>query len=531
MTNTLTDVEIGDEIKLTQAVEKDPSFSLETKIVRRIEEIPASDWESVYPQALEGYRFFKALDDSNFSQFSLYYIMVYHRGKAIAAATCFLMSYSLDTTIQGPVKTFTSLLRKIFPDILDLKTLMCGSPVAPGRLGVYANDPDVFEAVYQAIEYIAEKEKVAIIAFKDFDPSYRDLFSGLGKKGFHRFDSFPNTVKKINYKNFEEYSNSLSSKTRYDLKRKFKKVDGQVSIDLEIAHDLGETLEEAYGLYRQMVLRHEVEFETLPKEFFINVSKQMPDETHFFLWRIEGKLVAFSFCLVSEGYFLDFYLGLDYAVAHEYHLYFVRFRDLMNWCIQNGIRRYEMGCTNYDPKKRLGFELTPLDIYAKHRNYWINSFFGIFCRFLEPKRFDPVLKKMHEAQNNSNALTWGTFFMVMLTNAVNGIGQMLMKKGLPQGIDLFSSNGLHQLASLSASSGLLWLGILVYASNFFLWAIVLSRLELTVAIVLTSVSYLILPLISVGFLHEKVSPLRWGGIFLIMLGICMVSWNSKESAK
>ncbi len=505
---------------------------LETKVVSRIEEIPVSDWESVYPKALEGYRFFQAMDDSNLEQFSTYYILVYRDGRPAGAASCFLMNYSLDTTVQGLLKTVSSFLRKVFPGVLDTKTLMCGSPIGPGRMGVAGNAQDVFGAIYKAIDAIAEKEKVAIVAFKEFDSSYRGLFSGLADQGFHRFDSFPNTDKEIHYKDFDAYLMSLSYKTRYDLKRKFKKVDGHVPIDLEMTHHLGGALEEAYGLYRQVIVKHPVEFEVLPREFFANVSKHMPEETRFFLWRMGGKLVAFAFCLVSSDYLLDYYLGLDYSVAYEYHLYFVRFKDIMNWCIQNGIRKYEMGCTNYDPKKRLGFRFIPLDVYAKHRNRWINSLLKVFCGFLEPKRFDPILKQLDKSKApRKRSLTWAIFSIIMLVDAIDTLAQILMKKGLPAATGLFQAQGVEKFLLQSASSGMVWAGIFVYASNFFLWMIVLSQLELSVAIVLASTNYLVLPVVSIFILHEKVTFLRWAGVFFIVLGVYFVSRNFKESRR
>ncbi len=120
----------------------------------------------------------------------------------------------------------------------------------------------------------------------------------------------------------------------------------------------------------------------------------MPGQTKYFLWRMNGKLVAFTFCLVSGERLIDYYLGLDYSVAHEYHLYFVKFRDLMKWSIVNKIKKYEMGSGGYDPKKRLDFKFTPLYAYAKHRSKWVNPFFKILCFLLKPENFEPLFKEM-----------------------------------------------------------------------------------------------------------------------------------------
>ena len=133
-------------------------------------------------------------------------------------------------------------------------------------------------------------------------------------------------------------------------------------------------------------------FELLPMDFFRRISKNMPKETKFFLWKLDGKLAAFLFCLVSDDMLIDYYVGLDYSIAHKYHLYFVKFRDILNWCIKHGIKRYEMGITGYEPKRRLGFEFVGLYIYAKLRNRMARPLFKAVCQFLKFENFDPALK-------------------------------------------------------------------------------------------------------------------------------------------
>ena len=55
----------------------------------------------------------------------------------------------------------------------------------------------------------------------------------------------------------------------------------------------------------------------------------MPDRVRFFVWRQEGKAIAFSLCLVHDGTIYDEYLGLDYRVAFDLHLYFYTLRDIL----------------------------------------------------------------------------------------------------------------------------------------------------------------------------------------------------------
>ena len=123
----------------------------------------------------------------------------------------------------------------------------------------------------------------------------------------------------------------------------------------------------------------------------------MPKESKFFIWRIDGKMAAFAWCLISKEYFIDYYLGFDYAVAYKYHLYLVRLRDLIKWCIANGIKKYEMGVTNYEPKRRMGFDYIPLYFYMKHCNKLFNPLFKIGICFMKPENFEPVFKEMKKS--------------------------------------------------------------------------------------------------------------------------------------
>lgn len=374
-------------------------LSLRTRVVRKIEDIPADDWKNIFPETLEGYDFFRTLDESGLDQFSFYYIMVYKKKKPVGAVPCFLMNYSLDTSISGPLRRISNSIKRIMPNIFSIRTLICGIPMGPGRIGIDGHPDKVLKAVLRRLERIARKKRAAIIAFKDFGHEYTKVLDPLQKEGFVKAESLPNTEMNVWFKDFEEYMKTLSYATRYDLKRKFKKVDGHVKIDLEIVGTPDERdLSEIYRLYLEMGIKHEMGFEILPIGFFKNIPKNMPKHTKFFLWKIDGRLAAFLFCLVSDEVLMDYYIGLDYTVAHKYHLYFIKFRDVMNWCIKHKIKRYEMGYTGYEPKKRLGFDLVPQYIYAKLRNRMLRPVLKLLVQLLKFENFDPTLKQAKRAK-------------------------------------------------------------------------------------------------------------------------------------
>jgi drug/metabolite transporter (DMT)-like permease len=79
------------------------------------------------------------------------------------------------------------------------------------------------------------------------------------------------------------------------------------------------------------------------------------------------------------------------------------------------------------------------------------------------------------------------------------------------------------------SCGYLWLGLISVALTFVLWSTILSKIDLSVAVPVASFSYILIPIASIIFLHEKISALRWSGIFFILAGVIVVSLSEKTS--
>lgn len=77
-------------------------------------------------------------------------------------------------------------------------------------------------------------------------------------------------------------------------------------------------------------------------------------------------------------------------------------------------------------------------------------------------------------------------------------------------------------------SGYLWTGLLTVLLTFIIWAAILSKIDLSVAVPIASFSYILVPLASIIFLHEKITALRWTGIFFIIAGVIFVSLSHKD---
>lgn len=119
------------------------------------------------------------------------------------------------------------------------------------------------------------------------------------------------------------------------------------------------------------------------------------------------------------------------------------------------------------------------------------------------------------------------FLLIVMNDVFNSFAQLFMKKGLADPTDAFtSSQAFFDFIAINLGSPMMWLGISIYALSFFLWIIVLSRVDLSTAMPIASTDYVFIPILAIVFLHETVSPLRWLGILAIMAGIYCVSKSS-----
>jgi len=185
----------------------------------------------------------------------------------------------------------------------------------------------------------------------------------------------------------------LSPVSREGFRRKLKKIKNKPGLDLEITNKISrEVSRQMHGLYLQTMHNAEIEFEELTEGYFAVISECMPEGNKCFLWRLEGRLVAFAQCLIKGSRFIDHYLGFDYALAREYNFYYLRFKVLLEWCIANGMSVYEIGQSSYEIKRRLGFDFSPLYVYARPCGRLNRPVFNFYHKFLASGRFEHIKK-------------------------------------------------------------------------------------------------------------------------------------------
>jgi drug/metabolite transporter (DMT)-like permease len=130
-------------------------------------------------------------------------------------------------------------------------------------------------------------------------------------------------------------------------------------------------------------------------------------------------------------------------------------------------------------------------------------------------------------------LTLKIFFFLFLSDLLETFIQFCFKKTvLPY--SFLKISDLHSALIFFKAvffSPYLWLAFLSVFMAFVLWSTIISKIDLSVAVPISSSSYILVPLTSIFFLHESVSILRWSGILFIIVGVILVSLTTKETAK
>jgi hypothetical protein len=152
-------------------------------------------------------------------------------------------------------------------------------------------------------------------------------------------------------------------------------------------------IDEIYPLYLAVYAKSSLQFEKLTPEFLCKLGQRMPDKVLFFLWFRDKKLAAFNLCMVNGDAIVSEYIGFDYNVAFDLHLYYIAIRDVMTWAMANKCRWYCSTALNYEPKFHLRHELDPLDLYVKHRSPIFNWILRRAMPLLEPTRYDKMLQR------------------------------------------------------------------------------------------------------------------------------------------
>ncbi|HEY3862584.1 MAG TPA: EamA family transporter [Verrucomicrobiae bacterium] len=117
--------------------------------------------------------------------------------------------------------------------------------------------------------------------------------------------------------------------------------------------------------------------------------------------------------------------------------------------------------------------------------------------------------------------------IVLIAAVIESIGVVMLARGLKEveGIRKVSVSEVARLVWSVVSNGKVLLGTALEAIFYGALMYMLSQSDVSVVWPLTSVGFIFTTLASQLFLNEKVGVARWGGVVLIAVGVCLISYS------
>jgi len=120
---------------------------------------------------------------------------------------------------------------------------------------------------------------------------------------------------------------------------------------------------------------------------------------------------------------------------------------------------------------------------------------------------------------------WKSLLLIVCSVVMGVSGQLCLKVGMGQvgALQMNSLGAILQTVWRVFTTPLVIIGLAFYGVGSVFWLAVLSRLDLSFAYPMLALTYVLVPLSAHLFLGEKVPPLRWVGIGVVIVGVVIIS--------
>jgi GNAT acetyltransferase-like protein len=340
-------------------------------------DLPAADWATgreIAGHVFMDPRFLGAVEHSFRGQARFFHALVYDEATR-PQAWASLCSFPVDvTTLAGPgVQSVVRGIRLALPRLGLLRTFFVGLPVSLGQshlaIAPGADAAMVIDALGEAVEQAATREGAWLVVWKEFDESAAArLDPPLRARGYRRAESPPMHELDGRFADFAAYCAALTSHYRSDVRRSERKfrASGLRVVHLRDPEEIRRVYSaDVHRLYEAVVARATVKLETLPVEFFRELTRRLPGLVSLTAIYDGERIVAFNWGMMDGRVHHFLFCGMDYSAARDADLYFNLMYHQLDDALRRGPARIEVGQTADMFKARLGCRAAPRYFYVK----------------------------------------------------------------------------------------------------------------------------------------------------------------------
>ena len=116
--------------------------------------------------------------------------------------------------------------------------------------------------------------------------------------------------------------------------------------------------------------------------------------------------------------------------------------------------------------------------------------------------------------------------LILFATVLVAIGEILLSAGMKQ-VGKEGHEGFR-IVLAAGRNPLVWGGIVLSTAFFLMYLLTLSKADISFVMPFTALSYLFVAIMASCWLHEDVTPARWIGTILIVLGVVFIGLGQRS---
>lgn len=372
------------------AAENESVKEYSLSIYRKAIELSQTQWDKFIPEhnVLMQYENLQLLENIHSSTMQFRYVLVKHEGITVGAMYFQVVTFHADQLINyfPKIKDGNVLMmfaKKITAKILNaihVNMLVSGNVFMTGENGFYfsaeIDKPTRAKILRRTVRQLTkEQPDIRATLISDLYSPKTEFDTAFNRHGYHQItvESDMSMALKPEWKTFDDYLNSLSSKYRVRAKKVFALChQANVSMkDLNV-QDIARYEDQLYLLYKKVMSNADFKLAELDKCFFKQQKSLTPDNyflhAYFKNEELIGFISAFKFGKRMEVH----YTGMSHDISKPIHLYQHMMYDMLKKGIETGARQLHFGRTAPEIKSTIGAKPSAMYGYVKHFNPIIN---------------------------------------------------------------------------------------------------------------------------------------------------------------
>lgn len=229
----------------------------------------------------------------------------------------------------------------------------------------------------------------SVLLFKDLWPAQFEGAESLSKENYHPLAMDVNMVMDIDpaWRTLADYQEALTSKARTRIRAVISR-SSALEVRSMTVEEIRISAPRLQELLDQVLARSPFTFGRLKVDVYAHWKEQLGDRLLFHGFFLNDELVGFNTAFVFNDTIDVQYVGFDYDLNAAHMIYQRMLVDVLEFAMDNQLRRINFGRTAEQTKSNLGALPVDMRFYVKHRNRLANKLVGPFLRSVKPETYE-----------------------------------------------------------------------------------------------------------------------------------------------